>query len=65
MRFDKILYGLVIILFFGASCKKNGSASEIKKPNIVYVMVDDLGYGDLGSYGQEVIKTPNLDKMAS
>src|SRR5690606_31754881 len=34
------------------------------KPNIVYIYADDLGYGELGAYGQEKIKTPNLDKIA-
>ena len=34
------------------------------KPNIIFIMADDLGYGDLGSYGQMVIQTPNLDWMA-
>jgi len=36
-----------------------------RRPNIVFIMADDLGYGDLGAYGQEVIQTPSLDALAA
>ncbi len=35
-----------------------------KKPNIIFIFVDDLGYGDIGCYGQEKIATPNIDRLA-
>ena len=35
------------------------------KPNIIFIMADDLGYGDLGCYGQKVIQTPQIDRLAA
>ena len=43
-----------------AALESTGSS----KPNIIFILADDLGYGHLGSYGQEVIETPELDRLA-
>jgi arylsulfatase A-like enzyme len=42
-----------------------GHAVQARKPNIVFVLADDLGYGDIGPYGQKQILTPNLDRLAA
>ena len=43
-----------------------GAGAETpRRPNIVYILADDLGYGELGSYGQAKIRTPNLDRLAA
>ncbi len=56
-----LLFGLNI--FTGASTSKKTDKKD-SKPNIIYILADDLGYGDLGCYEQEMIKTPNIDKLA-
>ena len=51
---------MISMLPFG--CINHSKVNE--KPNIIYILADDLGYGDLGCYGQEIIQTPNIDKLA-
>ena len=58
-----LILGLLACLL--ASCSGGNKNPEPGKPNIVLIVADDLGYGDLSCYGQEILKTPNIDQMAS
>ena len=53
----RIKYLIILLVIF--SCEKNNNS-----PNIVFILADDLGYGDLSSYGSETIETINIDKLA-
>ncbi len=54
-----------LFLFLLASFAALTTCAAENRPNIIYIMVDDLGYGDLGCYGQKQIQTPHLDQMAA
>src|SRR5215813_2185717 len=41
------------------------NAQSSRKPNIIYILADDLGYGELSCYGQAKYQTPNIDRLAS
>lgn len=52
-----------VSLFATALCLTSCNKPQVQ-PNIIYIMADDLGYADIGPYGQTLIKTPNLDRLA-
>lgn len=64
------LFSRFLFIFLVAGCsnvqsqKKTVTTGERKLPNIIYIYADDLGIGELGSYGQTKIRTPHLDQMA-
>ena len=45
-------------------CDTAADSTNAQKPNIIYIIADDMGYGELGCYGQEKIETPNIDALA-
>ena len=61
LKFNKLFYLLLLLCFLNNCSNKESKVS----PNIIYILADDLGYGEVGYNGQEIIKTPNIDLLAA
>lgn len=63
---DRIIPLWLLICVFGCASRTGTQMvkQKLAKPNIIFIMADDLGYGDLGCYGQEVMQTPHIDALA-
>ena len=60
-----LILNLFLFIFFMTGCVPPTAEKDSSGPNVVFIMADDLGYADLGCYGQEIIHTPNIDQLAA
>jgi arylsulfatase A len=60
-----VCFTVAISIAGAAIAQNNKTVVKSKLPNIIYIYADDMGYAELGCYGQQKIKTPNLDRMAA
>jgi arylsulfatase A len=61
---NKHLKQLFALLLLSLSCSALALAQSARKPNIIFILSDDMGYADIGSYGARDIRTPHLDRLA-
>lgn len=61
MKYTKTIFSGMTCVFLPVTL----FAQQIKKPNVIVIMADDIGYGDLSCYGEKAIHTPNVEKLAN
>ena len=64
LKLQRINLLAVLLIFIAASCQQAEKTVD-RQPNFIIIFADDMGYGDVASYGHPTIRTPNLDRMAS
>lgn len=60
-----IYFSSLAILSVLSACSQSQKTETAQKPNIIFIYVDDLGYGDVSCYGAKSVKTPNVDELAN
>ena len=56
---------LTVLILFSCQTKTKQEQTKPQKPNIIFILADDLGYGDISCQGQTKFQTPNIDRLAS
>ena len=60
----RLLFIIIVSVFLLSACQDKKQEATQTPPNIIYILADDMGYGELGCYGQDKIETPNIDKLS-
>lgn len=65
LTISSVILFIAINSFSAVNAQSQSKAQNNSKPNVIYIFADDLGYGEIGCYGQKRIKTPNIDRLAA